>query len=166
MSMFMSSWHELMALYDQKKGGHVFEVNRELGYCARVDTPEYSEAKNVSFQGDHDPNVVTSLVPEGQTSSFSGFSSEELEDGGSFHMPVLDIDFPAALVPSSTPGHYHLYLNRKMTWKQYRLLLWVLSVTGIIEQGFYAASVKRGYSAARLPWARKPAGEKKEGRAY
>ena len=35
------------------------------------------------------------------------------------HRPILDIDLPAALIPSSTPGHYHLYIDKPMEWDRY-----------------------------------------------
>lgn len=59
------------------------------------------------------------------------------------HAPALDIDFEARLVPSKTDGHYHLYLDKEMPWWKYRILLKVLAWVGIIEQGYYRASVQR-----------------------
>ena len=35
------------------------------------------------------------------------------------HRPILDLDFPAALVPSTTPGHFHLYLDKPMAEEDY-----------------------------------------------
>ena len=74
---------------------------------------------------------------------------------GSGHMPVLDLDYEAFTLPSSTPGHYHLYLNKKITWAQYIQVLTALSAAELIEPGFAGASIKRGYSAVRLPWVKK-----------
>jgi hypothetical protein len=71
------------------------------------------------------------------------------------HKPVLDIDFPAELIASSTPGHFHLYLDKELDWPTYKALLRALADAGIIERGYYYASVERGYTAARLPWVRK-----------
>lgn len=76
------------------------------------------------------------------------------------HAPVLDLDIPHELVPSATPGHSHLYLDVSMTWEQYKKLLKVLAEVGIIEHGYYRASVAKGFSAARLPWC--PKVEEKE----
>lgn len=75
--------------------------------------------------------------------------------GGEWHAPVLDLDIPHALVPSSTPGHSHLYLDVPMTWKQYKLLLGALRDVGIIQEGYYQASLARGHSDVRLPWVKK-----------
>lgn len=71
------------------------------------------------------------------------------------HKPLLDIDVPCKLVASTTPGHYHLYINYELDWPQYVHLLYVLADVGIIEEGYMQASVKRGYSAVRLPWIKK-----------
>ena len=77
-------------------------------------------------------------------------------DRGHLHTPVLDIDIPATLVPSSTPGKNHLYLDVPMSWDQYTKLLDVMAEVGILEPGYVSASKKRGFTAVRLPWIRKP----------
>ena len=71
------------------------------------------------------------------------------------HRPVLDIDFPVHVVPSSTPGHFHLYLDKPMPWGKYRRLLSALESAGVIEKGYARVSEARGYTSVRLPWVRK-----------
>lgn len=71
------------------------------------------------------------------------------------HRPVLDIDFPAALLPSTTPGHFHLFLDKKLTWEKYARLLSALADAGIIEEGYEDASYNRQFSSVRLPWVKK-----------
>jgi hypothetical protein len=71
--------------------------------------------------------------------------------GGELHAPVLDIDFGARLLPSSTPGHFHLYLEKAMTWDNYCGLLKALGAVGILEEGYVKASLRRGYSSVRKP---------------
>jgi len=44
-------------------------------------------------------NVVSSLLTNGN------------------HAPCIDLDVPAMLVPSSTPGHSHLYIDIEVPWK-------------------------------------------------
>jgi len=73
------------------------------------------------------------------------------------HRPLLDIDFPAALVPSTTPGHFHLYLDKELSWDKYEDLLKALGKAGILESGYVAASIARGYTSVRLPWVKKKA---------
>lgn len=82
-------------------------------------------------------------------------------EGGKKHKVILDIDFPAQLIPSTTPGHFHLYLDKELSWADYSDLLEVLGDLGIIETGYANASVNRGYSAVRLPWVKKPKSEPK-----
>ena len=60
-----------------------------------------------------------------------------------------------ALIPSSTPGHHHLIIDIELTWHDYIELVHVLSMSGIIEPGYYKASEHKGYSAIRPPWIRK-----------
>lgn len=75
---------------------------------------------------------------------------------GVFHRPVLDIDFEARLVESSTPGHYHLYLDGvAVDHEDYMDLLKVLSRCGIIGPGYMAYSLDRGYTVVRTK-GRKP----------
>lgn len=69
-----------------------------------------------------------------------------------FHRPVLDLDFDAALVPSSSAGHHHLYLDKVLTWSDYVKLLNVLAEVGLIEPGYRDASIAREFTAVRLPW--------------
>lgn len=80
--------------------------------------------------------------------------SSELVDS-KLHAPVLDIDFPAVLLPSSTLGHYHLYLNKPMTWRQYKRLLKALAKANVIEKGYAKASIRRRHTAVRVPWKKK-----------
>lgn len=75
------------------------------------------------------------------------------------HRPVLDIDLPCTVIPSSTPGHMHLYINKRLTWPQYKKLLHALAEVGIIEQGYFEACRRRGYTSVRLPWITKDATE-------
>ena len=108
--------------------------------CANVVTLDdpYGTPEIIHMAAADDANVFTSLLGDG------------------LHAPVLDIDFGAHLVPSSTPGHFHLYLNKAMTWRKYRRLLRALGRAGILEPGYVKASLRRGYSAARKPGVRKP----------
>lgn len=81
--------------------------------------------------------------------------SSELR-GSKMHAPVFDLDIPHTLVPSTTRGHSHLYLDVPMPWWKYRVLLFVLAWTGIVQKGYVHASVSRGHTDVRLPWIKKP----------
>lgn len=71
------------------------------------------------------------------------------------HLPVLDIDYEAALVPSSTPGHYHLFLDKPVAWDDYVDLLNALAACDIIEPGYASAAIARGATYVRKPGVRK-----------
>jgi hypothetical protein len=71
------------------------------------------------------------------------------------HSVVLDIDIPATLVPSTTAGHHHLYIDAAMSWRDYKNLLKALSRAGVIEPGFANASIRRKHSSVRVPWLKK-----------
>lgn len=75
-----------------------------------------------------------------------------------WHYPLIDFDIPVHLVPSSTEGHSHLYIDRALTWQQYRNLLSALEVAGLVGTGTVEAAMIRGYTALRLPWIRKSEG--------
>lgn len=75
--------------------------------------------------------------------------------GVEYHRPVLDIDFDAELLPSSTPGHWHLFLNKQMPKADYFDLLRALARAGIIQHGFKDSAIDRGASSVRLPWIKK-----------
>lgn len=76
-------------------------------------------------------------------------------EGTRLHAPVLDLDIEHALIPSSTPGHAHLFLNVALSWREYRRLLKALARAGVIEPGYVKMSLRQGYSTARVPWVRK-----------
>jgi hypothetical protein len=79
--------------------------------------------------------------------------SSLLENG--MHAPAIDIDLPAHLVPSSTPGHFHLYFDKEMPWKDYEKLLKVMADVGLVEKGFYSQAVKFQQTYLRLPHVKK-----------
>lgn len=71
------------------------------------------------------------------------------------HMPVIDIDVKAFLIPSTTLGHSHLYIDHEVEWEDYIAMLKAMAKCGIVEPGYVSASEARGYTAVRLPWIKK-----------
>jgi hypothetical protein len=67
------------------------------------------------------------------------------------HAPALDIDFKARLIPSSTIGHYHLYLDKEICWDDYAKLIAVMGEIGLIEPGYAEVSLKKGMTTLRKP---------------
>lgn len=71
------------------------------------------------------------------------------------HYPVLDLDFRAHLIPSSTKGHHHLYLEKALSHDDYLLLLTVLERLGIIQKGILNRFLESGFTCVRPPWLKK-----------
>ena len=72
-----------------------------------------------------------------------------------YHYPCIDIDIPIRVVPSSTPGHSHLYVDEPITWDTYKNLLVALAEAGIVEEGYLHASVDQGGTTVRMPHVKK-----------
>lgn len=73
-----------------------------------------------------------------------------------YHRPVLDIDMACVVLPSTTPGHHHLFIDKVMTAEDYEKLLSVLVEVGIIQKGIWDLQWKQdGQTAARLPHIKK-----------
>jgi len=81
--------------------------------------------------------------------------SSEMAGRPGWHCPVLDLDVRHHLIPSSTDGHAHLYLEVPMTWRRYKRFLKICEFVGILEKGYVKSSIKRRYSAVRVPWLKK-----------
>ena len=77
--------------------------------------------------------------------------SSELKHMRGFHAPTLDIDMYCALHGSTTPGHFHLYIDKPMSWVDYVKLLTTLRDVGIIQPGYCDLSLARGASYLRKP---------------
>lgn len=76
-------------------------------------------------------------------------------DGIDWHKPVLDLDMDVMVLPSSTRGHHHLYIDKPMPWHDYSLLLKILGHVGILQKGYMYASEARAESFLRTPWTTK-----------
>lgn len=78
-------------------------------------------------------------------------------NGVPHHALVLDIDMPTWLMPSTTPGHYHLYIDVPggIPHEKWTALMVALRDAGVIEHGYMGASLDRGWSCVRLPWVAK-----------
>ena len=82
------------------------------------------------------------------------------------HAPIIDLDFPHRYVPSTTPGHAHLYLDVPISrWRLYALL-WGLYVGGVIEKGYFLWSLRRGGTFVRRPGVAKTEAESSVSYSY
>lgn len=84
-------------------------------------------------------NLITSSIPS----------------SGNHHTFMADIDMHCAVVPSSTPGHFHLYIDKVLTFEQYMRALSILAEVGIVQHGYAESCRIRGYGCLRLPWVNK-----------
>lgn len=112
--------------------------------------------------------MVYEAVPEAELTEYNWAEgrqfTHEIDDAmlitsmirdSNMHKVAIDVDLPISVVPSSTPGHGHLYIDKELTWPQYEKLLHALAEAGIVEEGYVGASVRRGYTSLRLPWVSK-----------
>lgn len=81
--------------------------------------------------------------------------TSQLADKPGYHTFMVDLDVPARLIPSSTEGHSHLYVDVEMTWEKYQQILCALAGAGIIQKGYYLSSLRAKLTSLRLPWVRK-----------
>jgi hypothetical protein len=109
----------------------------------RADPPEPEEKDREPAEGLDTAHAVSSA----RERVFSG------DDEG--HAILLDLDVPAWLIESSTPGHSHLYIDVDTTWDNVAELLIALVKCGVIEPGYAAASLRRRATFLRLPWVEK-----------
>ena len=71
-------------------------------------------------------------------------------------MVMFDVDIPMVVIPSTTPGHNHVYFpNTHVSKNELFNVLDALASAGIVERGYAEASKARGFTALRLPWVRK-----------
>lgn len=118
-------------------------------------------------RGRHDPNDMPDYEPlidrEEADLDKANIVSSKIRQGffddktRPRHVLAIDLDIPAYLVPSSTRGHSHLYIETKagIPHHRYMALLHALADAGVIEEGYAQVSIARGHSDLRLPWVRK-----------
>lgn len=78
-----------------------------------------------------------------------------LSSNTTWHRPIIDIDIPAALVPSSTPGHNHLYIDCLISSHAYGALLTALEAAGIVQGGIVRQFNLLGETVVRAPHVKK-----------
>lgn len=114
-------------------------------------------------KGENRPGDRREVTNNGGLDAANVISSRHIEDdllNEPHHALVLDIDHPCWLMPSTTPGHYHLYVDVPggIDNDKYLALLTALADAGVIEWGYASASAARGFTSARLPWVQKEKG--------
>jgi hypothetical protein len=115
-------------------------------------TGEYTRPSETADLGR--ANLITSKVV-GQPESPRDPFGDLLFGPHERHKVVLDIDLPVTVLPSTTAGHHHLFIDHEVAWDDYVNLLEALATCRLIEPGYLYASKQRGYSCVRLPWVKK-----------
>lgn len=92
--------------------------------------------------------VVTSVIGAPDGSYTEG-------DTGDRHKLIIDVDFPVYALPSSTPGHSHLYIDKEITFEDLSNILQAMADAGIVEEGYNEACQEQGMSCVRTPWTKK-----------
>jgi hypothetical protein len=124
-----------------------FILDRGLWFSGKLNDPAcYEDSDRNPVESYGEANLIGSRTTQRR---FPGVPA------GDMHLPVIDLDFSAHLEASTTPGHYHLYLNKDVSWWYYKRVLKAMWKAGLIEKGFYRLSVKRGQTFVRRPGVRK-----------
>lgn len=129
-----------------KKGDYESSEDEDTAAVTDKDGNESEQVTRKRVETLAEANVVTSLIKGTDVpgSKYTGL-----------HNPIIDIDVPVHLVPSTTPGHGHLYFEKPMTWPQFKKLLAVMVEVGLVEPGYLGASDNRGHTCVRLPGLKK-----------
>lgn len=87
---------------------------------------------------------------------FPNLISSRTTDGR--QMPIVDLDFDFRIEESSTPGHYHLYLDVPIGRVKFIVLMLVLWWCRCVEMGYAVWSIRRMGNFVRLPGIEKQPG--------
>ncbi len=93
---------------------------------------------------DYSPNVIKEESPDGT------LVGSRIRDSN-YHVPIFDLDFDCRLIPSRTPGHFHLYFGRIITRSAYRNLLEAFREAGLIQEAWKLNLDGNGQTFLRLP---------------
>ena len=115
-----------------------------------VRTYFYGADIDVPFQGQQFDRSERRRVPEAEANLVSSLC----ESGR--HAPTIDLDLPARLVESSTPGHHHLYVDVELSWPRYLILLLGFTLSGLMGPSYFTHSLRRRMTMVRKPGVRKP----------
>ena len=95
-------------------------------------------------------------APLEEPQTYDGYNLVSSLLGNGKHSPALDIDIPMQVVPSSRPGHHHVYFpSLELDYEEYMALLLALRNAGIISYGYFEHSKRRGQTLLRPPHVKK-----------
>jgi hypothetical protein len=125
-----------------------------------VDVPEFFKDNGVFYssgvaQGDgkdKDGNYVFQIAHPNDLDEANVVGSETKAGR---HKPAIDLDFDAKLIASSTPGHWHLYLDKEMDAEKYKAFITALYEFGIVAKGNVSQVERYRGTFLRFPWVKK-----------
>ena len=100
------------------------------------------------------PDAAERLTQSCKELKQRGFAQRIFFVGGEegFHYLIqFDLSASVVLLPSKSPHHHHLYIERIMLWEDYLKFIHLLTELGITEIGFRAMTERRGMSHLRKP---------------
>lgn len=115
---------------------------------ARADLRDYSNMKSEVIANCHQPERIAMafLSDKPPNLIISRLDSPWADD---MHAPVIDLDIPVRLRKSGTQGHYHLYIDRVISWDKYVPILEAFYRADIIQRGWYESSMENKFTAVR-----------------
>lgn len=134
--------------------GYLKEVEGlQAYYDPTLSTNEDEEMAD--YDGDRNEDKASDLADANVIGS--GVESSWSAEKGRFekHRLLLDLDVPARLIPSSTEGHSHLYVDIEIDADEWADLIEALAKADVIERGYADISLERGHTDLRLPWIKK-----------
>ncbi len=69
--------------------------------------------------------------------------------------PTVIVRVPVRVTPSSTRGHFHLYIDSEITWPEYSRLLRAMERANILRGKFYVWALERGQTMLFRPGLKK-----------
>jgi hypothetical protein len=63
----------------------------------------------------------------------------------------LELGVPVQILPSSTPGHHHVYIDAEMKWRPYRALCKAMVRVGLLESAFVDLMISHSMSMLLRP---------------
>lgn len=120
-------------------------------HAVRWDVPDYVSVDELP--GGTDGRRITEDLAEVEAlSSDLGPGFPGAGEPEHLHALVLDIDHQAWLIPSSTPGHSHLYVDLPVLPGDLWDFLDAAAKIGLVEEGYVSACKSRDMTSVRAPW--------------
>lgn len=129
------------------------DLTRDLGVADVAASQRFGSDKHALMVDiDHPATLIS--APYGYTLEVVLDDGAASDTKSVFRYP-LPAGCAAWLIPTTTEGHNHLYVDGDWSWSFIGMILIDLVRAGVVEKGYYDASENRGKTSLRLPWVRK-----------